>query len=559
MVPKSSPPLNERLMKSEAVAKNMEMGRFYHNLGQYKFAEACYRRALALGSKNAEALHMLGVLAIQSHMFDDAIRLIKSAARKSPDDPNIYVNLGSAYHKANRKSLARESYETALILRPNFAEAHFNLGKLLSELKEWGLAIECFNKSLELSPNDPAAYLGLGNVYKHMGDRDRAEVNYEEAIRLSPQMPEAYGNLAAVYVDRGNHKEAFALATRAIALDPQSAELRLKRAIIALRLGNFEVGWADWEARFKADDERVTKYPTPPAYWSGEELAEKTILVWTEQGLGEEILYGSMIAEIAARARRCIVECSPRMVPVFARAFPKVTVRNYNGPRVCRPSEDAIDLQISIGSAGRFLRLRFEDFPSHKGYLKADMVRTAALRKHYRSVAPNNVVVGISWRSNNARIGRQKGADLVTWTEILKVSGVTFVNLQYGDCGAEITEVKKRLGVDIVCDPSVDPLRSIDDFFAQVAAVDLVITTSNTTAHVAGSLNIPTRLLINDQGGGLWYWFLGRADSPWYPSIRIFRHTVEDHPTSEHWWIDLAARIGEELTLIGATQMAVTS
>jgi hypothetical protein len=158
------------------------------------------------------------------------------------------------------------------------------------------------------------------------------------------------------------------------------------------------------------------------------------------------------------------------------------------------------------------------------------------------------MVVGLSWRSKNERIGEHKSAELAEWTDLLNVAGVTFVNLQYGDCAKELRAVKEKLGVDIVQDPEVDPMKNMDDFFAQVAAMDLVITTSNTTVHAAGSQNVPAWLALNKGLSALWYWFLDGEDSPWYPSVHVFRRPATDgNMNAPEWWRPAIAEMGKKL------------
>ena len=198
-----------------------------------------------------------------------------------------------------------------------------------------------------------------------------------------------------------------------------------------------------------------------------------------------------------------------------------------------------------MGSLPRILRRDFRQFPKHHGYLKADPARTAALRQRYAAIAGGRRIVGISWRSRNTQFGTAKSVALTDLAEILRVPGVMFVNLQYGDCADEIATAKRDLGVDILHDTEIDSLRSLEDFFAQVAAMDLVVTVSNTTVHAAGALNVPAWLLLPRGEGALWYWFVDREDSPWYPSVRLFRQP--DTPDEPSWPRDVVRRAGEDL------------
>ena len=552
MTRKAQPSAAAVAQKMDAITKALAAARTHHVQGQLKLAEDFYLEALALNSNNPDALHMLGLVAFQTGRGPEGIRLMKRAARKSPRDAAIFVNLGAAYRQAGQKAEARDAYEAAIKLNPRLWEAHFNLGKLLTDLGDYEAATKAFQTCIAIDPTHPDAFLSLGNTYKFVGDGEKARAAYEHAIRLAPNMAQAYGNIAAVLVDQSKFAEALTFMDKAIAINPEPGELRHKRSLIALRLEQFLVGWADYESRYFAETEPVPRFPGPPADWAGEDLTGKTILIWTEQGVGDEILYASMIHEIVARARQCIVECSPRMVPVFARSFPRAKVVPYKalGVRTTPPAE--FDTQISAASLGKYFRPNVASFPRHQGYLKADSALTAALRARYQAIAPGNMIVGLSWRSKNTEIGPEKSADLSTWGEVLLMPGVTFVSLQYGDCAKDLADVKGVLGVDIVQDPNVDPLKSMDDFFAQVAAMDMVITTSTATVHVAGSLNVPTCLLLTAGPASLWYWFLERADSPWYPAVQVFRKPSRDAASGTHWWHDGIVRVANALRLKSA-------
>ncbi len=502
---------------------------------------------LALDPNNADALHLLGVVEFQAGRFEDAIKLIKRALRRNANDPSIFVNLGLAYRRTNNDEKAIEAYESALALNPNFLDALYNLGRLHLDAYACDKAIDLYRRFIALQPNDADAYINLGNAYKIKGEGDKAVTLYEKALRLSPHVGQAYGNIAAVFLDRGWHNAALAVMDKAITAMPQPGELRFKRSLMALRCAQFAIGWSDYESRFVSETERIPSWPAPPAYWSGEDLTDKCIVIRAEQGLGDEILYSSMIPDVIAKAKRCVIECSPRMVPIFARAFPKAEVLRYKMQGVSAQPMEGLDYQIAIGSIGRFCRLSFEQFPQHRGYLKADEARTAQLRARYEAIAPGNKIVGVSWRSKNDQIGTMKSSDLSTWREILTVPGVTFVNLQYGDCAEDLAAVKEKLGIDVFHDSDVDPMMSVDDFFAQVAAMDLVVSTSNTTVHVAGSLNIPGWVLLVTGPGTLWYWFLDRTDSPWYPSLRLFRQPMESDDSDAPWWTDVVPLVGKHL------------
>ena len=545
MTRKAHLPTQAASAKADMIAKTLAMGQSHHNQGHLKLAEGCYRQVLSLDAGNVSGLHLLGVVALQSNSFEEAIRLIKRAASKRPNEFPILVNLGAAYRAAGRNAEAVKTYETAIKLNPKSPAVHFNLGRVFTDMEEFDKAIEAYQRSIALDSKDPDAYINLGNAYKHKGEGDKAIAAYEQALHLKP-MAEAYSNIAAVLVDRSQFEDALALMDKALAIDPHPGEMRLKRALTALRLMRFKGGWSDYESRFLVEKERIARCPPPPNYWRGEDLQGKTLLISSEQGLGDEILYGSMLSDVIARVDRCIFECSERMVPVFKRSFPDATVLAYQKPGQSTTPPDGIDFQTTICSLGQYFRNELDHFPRHQGYLKADMTRAAALRARYEAIAPGQLIVGLSWRSKNEALGGSKSADLSSCADILTVPGVTFVNLQYGDCSEDLKAVKQSFGVDVFQDPDVDPMKNMDDFFAQVAAMDLVITTSNTTVHVAGSLNVPAWLLLTGGPACLWYWFTDRADTPWYSSVKLFRRPRGEpgKKSDEPWWCDGIKRVG---------------
>jgi hypothetical protein len=267
-------------------------------------------------------------------------------------------------------------------------------------------------------------------------------------------------------------------------------------------------------------------------------------MVWTEQGIGDEILYASMLPDLIDRVRRCVIACSERMVPIFARSFPSCTVVGYHESAWDITSDMQCDYQTAIASLGQYLRPDLASFPRHAGYLKPNPETARHLRKRYEALAAGRRIVGIAWRSK-APQGEAKSMALMDLAPLLATANVFFVNLQYGDCRTEIADVAAKLGIDVYEDAAVDPLTDMDASFAQVAAMDLVITTSNTTAHAAGAQNIPAWVMLPFGRGALWYWFLHHQQSVWYPSLSLIR--APDRKTGHPWWEGLVERTGQRL------------
>jgi hypothetical protein len=253
----------------------------------------------------------------------------------------------------------------------------------------------------------------------------------------------------------------------------------------------------------------------PQTRWNGGRV-HGALLAWGEQGLGDEILYSSMMPDLLARTDQVVLEVEPRLVALMQRSFPTVTViplkpELYSGN---------VAVQEPLGGLGLHFRPTFEDFPKRdRGYLVADAVRAAELRS--RVAGDGKFVIGLSWLSK-AVSGKSKSASLREFEPLLRLPNCRFVDLQYGDTAADRTTVERELGIRIER-LDIDNTNDIDGLAALITACDAVVTVSNVTAHLAGALGRPTWVLVPHGVGRLWFWFHAGNDSPWYPRVRVFR------------------------------------
>lgn len=493
----------------------------HHLAGRLDQAENGYRAALAASGRNADAARLLGALLLQKGDVKGAIPLMEKALRLAPT-ASVWVNLAGAVRAEGDPARAIECCHRAIALDPSLAAAYFSLGHACRDLGDLAGAAEAYREFLAREPRDAEGHVILGDTYRLMSRPDAAMDAYETALSYDSTHVNAHINVAGIIQSEGFHHAGLAVLEGLSRAAPESAEARKTLAVAQLQLGDFSNGWPGLEARFESTTERVLRHPTPPAYWQGDDLTGKSIVVWTEQGLGDEVLFAGLIPDIARRAKALGIQCSRRMMPVFQRSFPNASVVARDDAGAAAHRAD-FDYQQSAVSLARILRPDFAAFPWHAGYLKHDPGTRARLREKYQAGAGGRRIVGLSWRSTNPVFGEAKSAALLNFAPILAQPDALFVNLQYGDCRAEIKAVRESLGVEIVEDGDVDSAVSMDDFFAQVAAMDLVITTSNTTAHVAGAMNVPVWILLPFAAGSIWYWFLRRADSPWYPSAVLMR------------------------------------
>jgi tetratricopeptide (TPR) repeat protein len=534
---KQSEGVNVKTMLDEAMQR--------HRGGELAVAEVLYREVLKSDPKNFDALHLLAVIGHQAGQTSDSLELFAQAHQQRPNEAPMLVNYGAALRKAGRYDDAIAMYDKVLFAEPQHPEALYNKAQSLADLFRYEESADYCRRCLALNPRDAEVLSALGNALKNTGRPDDAIVHYDAAIAINPRYVIAIIAKAEVFRNWGKTAASLELYEQALRIDPRNPLARVHRSVALLKLGRLDEGWKDYDGRFwyMMDERETSRRPVPPMYWDGENLDGKSIQVWTEQGIGDEIIYANALPDLIARAGCVVLECAPRMVPVFRRSFPDLEVVGWAEQSKSRLPASKVNYQVAIGSVGRYLRPNFESFPRHDGYLKADPVKTEMFKSRYGP----GPLVGISWRSARKQLQAHKSAALSAWSELLRIPGLRFVNLQYGDCAAEIAEVEQNIGVSIINDALVDPLKDMDGFFSQVAAMDLVLSVSNSTIHVAGSLGVPAWLFLPSSGKGLlWYWFLEREDSPWYPSVRLLRQT-EDLKIRPNWWIEVLARARAEL------------
>jgi tetratricopeptide (TPR) repeat protein len=548
------------------------LGNLLRGTGRRDEAEAAYRRSLALKPDFAKAWSNLGMLLEESGRTDEAKTAHERALSFAADDAATHFNAANFYCRINRKTEAENAYRRALDLRPGYSEACGNLGSLLQadgRLTEaevflrQALALNpdsagaCYNlagllletrqfveaeamliRALDLQPELTDACNRLGTLYKETGRVIEAESAYRRALVLQPDSSGNLSNLGLLLHEVERFAEAEDCYRAALKIDPGNDFAQYNFGLYCLSLGRFGEGWEGYERRWQMKGFNALRHQSPQLSWQGGPLDGQSMVVWQEQGVGDVILYAGLIPDLLARGPRLILECEARLVPLLARSFPQARVVMRSD--IVHPATLEAYWQSPLGSLCRWLRASHQDFKWHGAYLKPDEKRVSAFRERYRRLG-GGPVIGISWRSSNYKVGTRKSLSLSELTPMLKLPGAVFVNLQYGDCKDEIEDLEKDTGVKLYTDDQVNPLKDLDAFAAQVAAMDLVISTSNSTVHFAGAMAVPVWTLLPRGDALLWYWFREVDSSPWYPSMRLFR---QDSPGD---WSGPVSRIQELL------------
>jgi ADP-heptose:LPS heptosyltransferase len=315
----------------------------------------------------------------------------------------------------------------------------------------------------------------------------------------------------------GRSDEAAALYREAAAKFPQDGDLMYEYASHLLRHEDYAEGFRLFFHRWRTRTGEKKKIALPIPEWRGESRPE-SLLVVKEQGIGDQIVFCGLLPALADRAQKVTVAFDTRLHALIRRSFPDFEVTDLTGvpAEAIRTRYDAFIQAADVGAIA-------VDTVGQASYLRADPERVAALRAKYAALFPGKKLVGISWKSPKAPLDSFKSIALEAWQPILSNGACQFISLQYGDVAEDLRVAREQLGVDIHLDAGIDSFNDIDGLAAQIGALDLVITISNTTAHVAAATGQPTWVLLSEARGLFWYWGWRKDRTAWYPAARLFR------------------------------------
>lgn len=448
---------------------------------------------------------------------------------------------GIAHHQAGKLTEAKSLYRQVLKLIPQQADALHMLGVTEFQEKNYHEAIRLIDKAKTLKPDEHLIHFNLGNALRAMGHLAQAGEAFSTALRLRPDHLEALKNLGNTFKEQNRMAEAIACYDRLLAIEPGHTYTCYNKAIALLTQGQLSEGWDLYEYRLHCDTSSDTypgkKLARHAPDWDGGPLL-KPLLVLHEQGLGDQIFYGAMLADLKAAGIESFVCLDDRLQALFARSFPSLDFVLPTEIAGLDPAQQLFGAQVQIASLGQFLRrdaASLARVPSP--YLRANPSLASALRQ--RVSQNGKLVCGLSWGSKNAETGAHKSLPLEALRPVLQVPGVEFIDLQYGDTHDERVKIHATTGVTIRHLDDIDNKNDIDGLSALIEACDLVITVSNSTAHLAAALGKPTMILLAYHTP-LWYWHLDATTSPWYPTVTLLRQPA---PGEWHPVVNTAARM----------------
>ncbi len=499
-------------IRPDLAEAHMNLGNILQSRGKLAEAVASHDRALALKPDFAEASFNRGNALQAQGRLDDAVASYRQALVLKPTMPEAHGNLGNALQAQKRLDDAVACYERALALKPDYAEAHYNMGNALQAQDLLTEAAACYSRAIAIKPQLTEAHYNLGNTYQAKHNLGAAQACFERAIVLKPNYAEAHYNLACVLQLQGRLDEAMPHFQAAVDLKPDYAQARFGQALAQIQSGDFANGWRTYEARWQSIDHDTPMRDYPLPFWTGGQLPSGRLLLWGEQGVGDEIMFAGLVPDALRTGNRITLDCDSRLQPLLARSFPEIEV-------VSALNADAeFAAHLPIGSLPRLFRSTESAFSSTSSpYLKPDPIAQDRFRSSY---SDGRRLVGLAWQTKNQKTGRRRSIDLGLLAPLFAVPGIRWISLQYGDFDA-LERQAAQAHAPIFIDRAVDQIMNIDLFAAQVAAMDQVLTIDNSTAHLAGGLGIPVWLMLPFASD--WRWLTNRQDSPWYPGMRIFR------------------------------------
>ena len=442
----------------------------------------------------------------------------KCLLNKYPFSYDVLITVGVANAQIGQLERAKYLFQRAIRLRPKYVEAYINLGNVLGDLKEHDAAIYNFKIAVSLDPRNAEAYFNLGIAFKDNNLPHEAIDAYRRSLLIMPAYVESYNNLGTTLKDLGRYQEALDAYGSAITVKPDYAEAYNNLGRLYWLMQDFTRAFELMEWRWHADGQSIGKklesiHPT----WSGEEGAE--VFVWKEQGIGDEIMFGSMLSEINKKSKKLIVECDKRLIPLYERSFSR-DIRFIDDRY--KLSDFDYDCQIAIGSLPKHFRHKLEDFSNvSPGWLEADLDRTKALREKLQAQTKDKII-GISWFTKSAgELSHKRNIPLELLAEYLKRVPGKYVSLQYGDTVEEILEVKNQVNFELNTVDEIDLYNDIDGLAALISACDTVISIDNLTVHLAGALGVDTRVLLPEVPEERWG--ITGSNTYWYDHLTLYR------------------------------------
>lgn len=567
-------------MKHNSIDSCLKRARTLHEQGNLTLAASMYREILAISPDRVDALFLLGTACLQLGDYAQARQLLERVLELQPRHCEALSNLGLNLNYAGQPEAALPLLEQALSLKPTYGDAWHNYGTALEACGRVEDAAAAYRRLRDLNPGRFDGPYNLGRMLMKLGKRDEAESQFVRALDIDPaRRLQVLNDLGVLCHEAGRFEQAIGYLHSALALDPDFSEAhntlaaclqemgaayipqalehyrcaaRLapadplppwNAAMLELYLGQLAAGWDSYELRWLQHPD--TKHPSFPQ-WQGGHLAGQSILVYPEQGVGDELLFASCLPDLIGRATHVGILCDRRLAPLYARSFPDATVYGGREPGSENWSAQVADVHdccVAIGSLPRYLRRSTDEFPDRAAYLVADPERVEYWRSYLRQLAGGRNLVGLCWRSGlRSGVRHRYYMAIEDCAPLFALPDIVWVNLQYDECQMELQVARERFGATVLECSGLDLRNDLDEQAAMIRALDAVVSAPTVVAELAGALGVP---VLRE---GLGWTSLGTDHMPWHPTMQLFARPNAVAPW-EPVMKDLAGALAQTLAL----------
>jgi tetratricopeptide (TPR) repeat protein len=535
----------ERLCREIIAAQQDNFGA-YHLLALIEAGTArhhdallSYAKALAIQPDDILALANRGNTLFALGRFGEALASYDRALATAPGYPDALSGRGAALHALDCHKEALAAFDKALSLQPTHPYALANRGKTLHDMRRFEEALASHDRALASRPDDPQFLCNRGATLHALGRYEAALTDYQRVLSLQPDRVDALSNQGATLRALGRLAAARASYDKALSIRADHPGCRFNRALLLLQTGSFRDGWREYEWRRKAGVCIARTFDAPE--WQGDDPQGMRLLLYGEQGLGDTIQFARFARVLGARGAKVILEVQ-RPLEGLLQGLAGAREVVPNGERLPQ-----VDLHLPLMSVPFVLGLEEHQIPAETPYLRADPGRTETWSKRLPE-AGGEFRIGIAWQGNpGADIDRGRSIPLASFAPLARIPGVRLVSLQKHDGLDQLRNLPPGMRVDTLGEDFDAEPDGFLDSAAVMMHLDLVVTSDSAIAHLAGALGRPVCIVL--QAVPDWRWMMDRADTPWYPTARLFRQSRRGD------WDEVFARVaGTLLPLVQAKQ-----
>ena len=488
-----------------------------YNQGQ---CELVVERIQPLTEQYPEAFIVWNILGVAAKGLGKTVEALKAFQRVielQPDYVDGYNNLGVTLKDIGDLEDAILAFKKALVLKPNYAEALNNLGIVFADQGKLEDALGCYNKALSIQPANAIFCNNIGIVLGLQGEFEISIKMFKKALALAPVYAEAFNNMGNIKKELGQLDEAIEAYGNALVIKPDYAEAYNNMGDAYLRKRNFKKGFELYEWRWKTPQQIGDRLLSSKPEWGGQNGAR--VLVYSEQGIGDEIMFASVITDLHKICSGLILSCNKRLIPLFKRSFNEYISYEVSKKVV---DESKYDYHIPIGSLPKMLRPNLESFKNSSfGYLIGDKKKAIVLKERLLRTDKKRLV-GICWYSKSILSNAQeRNISLEQLACHLNNEETQLVSLQYGDVSEKISELKHNHGIDVIQVKEIDNGKNMDGLACLILACDQIISVDNATVHLAGALGVETKLLLPFRHD--WRWGDGQTGCYWYDTVEFYK------------------------------------